>query len=219
MKSKQALVFGASGFIGGHLLHHLLESDAYANVIVVVRRPLNISHPKLTQHIGDFDSLPSLKHVLIADDVFCAVGTTRKKTPDLVAYRQVDYGLPVATAQIGMENGAKAFFLVSSVGADADSSVFYLKTKGEAERDIIRLGYESTHIFRPAAVTGNRQESRPLEKIMGWLSKATAPLLQGSWKKFRPIDGQSVARAMLRAGQSPKNGVHYYYWNEITTIL
>ncbi len=219
MKDKKALVFGASGFIGGHLLQYLLASDVYASVIVVVRRSLNISHPKLTQYIGDLDSLPSLKHLLIADDVFCAVGTTRKKTPDRTAYRQIDYGLPVAAAQIGKENGATAFFLVSSVGADADSSVFYLRTKGEAERDIIRLGYESTHVFRPAALTGARQESRPLEKVMGWLSKATASLLRGSWKKFRPIDGQSVALAMHRTGQSGRKGVHYYYWNEITALL
>lgn len=218
MGDKQALVFGASGFIGGYLLRYLLDSDAYGNVTAVVRQALPISHPKLTQCIGDLESLPSLRHLLVADDVFCAVGTTRKKTPDKAAYYQVDYGLPVAAAQIGKENGARAFFLVSSVGADARSSVFYLKTKGEAERDIINVGYDSTHIFRPAALTGNRQEPRPLEKVSGLLSKALAPLLSGTWKKYRPVDGQTVALAMVRAAQSPSKGVHYYHWNEITAL-
>lgn len=218
MRDKHALIFGASGFIGEHLLHYLLNCEAYAGVIAVVRQSLPISHPKLTQYIGDINSLPSLQHLLIADEVFCAIGTTRKKTPDKVAYHHIDYGLPVAAAKIGKENGARAFFMVSSVGADADSSVFYLRTKGEAERDIARVGYESTNFFRPAALIGTRRESRPLEKVFGSLSKAVSPLLKGSLTKYRPIDGQEVALAMLRAAQKCPKGVHYYYWNDITAL-
>lgn len=218
MGDKHALVFGASGFIGSHLLRYLLKCDTYTRVIVVVRQSLPLSHPKLTQYIGDIDSLPSLQHLLIADDVFCAVGTTRKKTPDKATYHRIDYGLPVVVARIAKENGARAFFMVSSVGADANSSVFYLRTKGEAERDIIRVGYESTHFFRPAALIGNREESRPLEKLFGGLSKVLSPLLRGSLTKYRPIDGQDVALAMFRAAQTSREGVHHYYWNDITAL-
>lgn len=218
MEKKRALIFGASGFIGGYLLDRALASKAYDTVIVVVRHYLPIEHPKLTQYIADHESLPSIKHLLIADDVFCAVGTTKKKTPDKAIYHKIDYGFPVDASKIAKENGAKAFFFVSSVGADANSSVFYLKTKGEAERDIIKVGYDRTHIFRPAALIGDRKESRKLEKIGGALSRLLSPLLRGPWKKFRPINGADLAEAMLNSAQTKKSGVHYYYWDHIKLL-
>lgn len=218
MANKCALVFGASGFIGNYLLSGLLASDVYDTVIIVVRKALAIDHPKLTQYIGDLESLESLKHLLMADDVFCSVGTTKKKTPNRVTYYQIDHDLPVTAAKIARENGAKAFVLVSAVGANPRSSIFYVKTKGETERDIIHLNYESTHIFRPAALMGDRKEFRLFEKLGVWLSRTISPLLMGSWRKFKPINGRVVASAMISAAQSPTKGVHYYYWDKITLL-
>lgn len=220
MGNKRALLFGASGFVGGYLLTELLANPTYSEVIVVVRKPLGIQHPKLREYIGDLNTIRSLQTQLVADHVFCTLGTTKKKTPDKTLYYQIDHDYPVAAAQIGKENGASAFFLVSSVGADPSSSTFYLKTKGEAERDIIALAYDATHIFRPSGLTGDRKESRIIEKVAGKILKVINGLLLGSMKKYRPIDGKEVAQAINQAASqvNPK-GVHYYYWNEIKSLL
>lgn len=215
MGEKKALLFGASGFIGGYLLAELLENPAYRQVTVVVRKPLELHHPKLQQLIGDYDSLSKLQDLLTADDVFCALGTTRKKTPDKKLYYQIDHDYPVKAAAITKENGATAYFLVSSIGADEHSSVFYTRTKGETERDIIALDFERTHIFRPSALTGDRAEKRTLEKVSGKIIKGINGLFRGSWTKYRSIDGQEVARAMNSIAANNIPGVHYYHWDEI----
>lgn len=162
---KKALLFGATGFIGSNLLRDLLDSPDYAEVIAVVRKPLSFSHKKLTVLIGDFASLPALRPQLVADEIFIALGTTRKHTPDEAEYYKVDHDYPVRAAEIAKANGARSVFLVTAVGANAKSGVFYVRTKGEVERDILALGFDHTHIFRPSQILGARTEERPRERL------------------------------------------------------
>ncbi|MDF0581183.1 NAD(P)H-binding protein [Bradyrhizobium yuanmingense] len=161
---KTALVFGATGFIGSHLLRDLLDSPDYSRVVAVVRKPLAGSDPKLTVLIGDLASLPALKPQLVADEIFIALGTTRKHTPDEAEYYKIDHDYPLLAAEIAKANGARSVFLVTAVGANTGSGVFYLRTKGEVERDILSLDFEHTHIFRPSMILGERDEDRPRER-------------------------------------------------------
>lgn len=212
---KKALIFGASGLIGSHLLEMLLADPDYEQVTVVVRKKLPVQHAKLKMLIGDFNSVASLKSELIADDVFIALGTTKKTTPDQTQYYQVDHDYPVLAAKLALENGAKWVGLVSAVGADARSTVFYVRTKGEAERDIEALGYPKTGIFRPSMLLGNRQENRPMERAFMSFWPKLNPLLQGSWNRYRGIDVQVVAAAMIRGAKNQKEKVKIYEWQDM----
>jgi uncharacterized protein YbjT (DUF2867 family) len=149
---KKAIIFGASGFVGSYLLDELLNNADYEQVTAVVRKNLNINHPKLKKLIGDYNSLPNIKEDFEADEIFITLGETH------------DY--PVLAAKIAKEKGAKSVFVLTAVGANVKSGISYVKTKGEIERDIIALDFKHTHIFRPSMIMGNRKENRPLEKII-----------------------------------------------------
>ena len=159
---KRAIVFGSSGFVGSHLLSELLNSSEYAEVTAVARKSLNITHPKLRTVIGDYTSLARVKSEIAADEVFIALGTTKTNSPKKAEYYQVDHDYPVLAARIAKERRAKSVFLVTAVGANPHSKFFYVRTKGETERDVIALDFEHTHIFRPSMITGNRKEKRSL---------------------------------------------------------
>ncbi len=196
---KSALVFGATGLIGGHLLRELLDSATYGKVTAVVRRDVGVRHPKFTQLSSDLQSINKIKEHLIATDVFCCLGTTRKKTPDLQDYYRIDHDYPVIAATLAKENHAQAFLLVSAVGANAESSNFYLRMKGETERDISAVGFGKLHIFRPSLLLVNGRR-------------------RGGWKRYRSIPATTVAQAMYQAAQKETKGTHIYYGNEMRNL-
>src|ERR1035438_9219435 len=178
---KRAIVFGSSGFVGSHLLSELLNSPDYGQVTAVVRKSLNITHPKLRTLICDYSSLAGVKSEIDADEVFIALGTTKKNSPKEAEYYQVDHDYPVLAARIAKERGAKSVFLVSAVDANPNSKFFYVRTKGETERDVIALNFEHTHIFRPSMIVGTRKEKRSLlEAALMRFWPALNPLL--TWK-------------------------------------
>lgn len=215
---KKALLFGATGFTGSSLLTFLLKDPDYDRVSVVVRKALTISDPKLRVIIGDFSTLPSLKDQLIADDVFIALGTTKKSTPDKKLYYQVDHDYPVLGAKLAKENGATAVFIITVIGADRFAKNAYLRTKGEVERDLIALDYKHVHIFRPSMILGARKEKRPLEKWLIGLFRNLNPLLIGKMNRFRGIEGEDIARAMIRAASEPAGDVTFYQWKEMDAL-
>ncbi|MCF2505671.1 NAD(P)H-binding protein [Dyadobacter sp. CY107] len=219
VKGKTAILFGASGFVGSYLLEGLLNDPDYAQVTIVVRKNLNISHPKLKMLIGDYHALPALKDEIVANDVFIALGTTKKSTPDQKIYYQVDHDYPVLAARIGKERGAKSVFLVSAVGPDAGSGIFYIRTKGETERDVIAQGLLHTHIFRPSMIMGDRKESRTLEKALIKIFSIINPLFVGPMQKYRGIEGKNIAKAMLAAAKKPAGKVKIYEWKEMNDLL
>jgi len=215
---KKALVFGATGFIGSKLLPMLLASADYERVTIVVRRDPGMDHAKLVTLIGDLDSLPMLGGQIEADDVFIALGTTKAKEPDQAAYYRVDHDYPVRAAALAQARGATGVFLVSVVGANTDSSMFYVRTKGETERDVIALGIARTHIFRPSQLLGQREESRLMERFTVAVWPAVDWLLMGGARKYRGIAGVDVARAMVRAASTGATGIHVHEWTEMQAL-
>jgi len=219
MQTKKALVFGASGFVGSMLVEELFNNNLYDIVTVVVRKPLAITHAKLKTVVADYNTLPNVKEQLVCDDVFIALGTTKKNTPDEKLYYQVDHDYPVLAATLAKQNGAKQVCLVSAVGPNLDSKIFYIRTKAETERDVIAVELEHTHIFRPSMLMGNRtNEKRPMEKFFIGLFAVVNPLLVGSLKKFRGVQGKDVARAMIAAANRQSLKVNVYEWVEIKRL-
>lgn len=215
---KKAILFGASGFVGGYLLKDLLQSEIYSEVTIVVRKPLNIQHPKLKMVLADYYSLAQNAAYLVADDVFISLGTTKKKTPNEKEYYQIDHDYPVLAAELTKANGAKTVSLVSAIGANAKSSIFYVKTKGEAERDVIAVGFDHTQIFRPSMIMGSREESRPLEKVFIKLFSVINLLLVGGLNKYRGITAKEIAKSMFKAAQQPEKKVNIYHWEEMKDL-
>lgn len=197
---RTALVAGASGLVGMELIRQLVESPDYLRVVALVRRKLDIQHPKLIQEVIDFDHPDPVK--IVGDDYFCALGTTLSKAGSKVAQYRVDCEYPVAIGKIALANGARQCLLVSSIGADYKSSNFYLRTKGELEQKLAALGFEAFIAARPSMLFGNRKEFRPLERISIPLFRLFEPLMVGKWKKYRGIHAKTVAAAMIDlAGQ------------------
>jgi len=213
---KKALLFGASGFVGSHLLQELLNNADYDQVTIVVRKDLAITHRKLKTLIGDYHSLPELKASLVADDLFIALGTTKRKTPDKAEYYRVDHDYPVLAATIAKENGATAIFIITAVGANADSGITYVKTKGQVEKAIIALDFQHTHIFRPSMILGKRTEKRLMEKSLIKLWNFINPVLPA---KYKGMDGKDIAKAMNNAAKDQVEKVKIYHWKEMNQLL
>ena len=217
---KRAIVFGSSGFVGSHLLRELLNSSDYGQVTAVARKSLNITHPKLRTLIGDYNSLASVKSEIAADEVFIALGTTRANSPEKAEYYQVDHDYPILAARIAIEQGAKSVFLVTAVGANPNSKFFYVRTKGETERDIIALNFEHAHIFRPSMIIGKRKERRSLleEALMKFWS-ALNPLLKWKGDKYKGITGEDIAKAMIKSAKNQTEKLKIYHWRELHDLL
>jgi uncharacterized protein YbjT (DUF2867 family) len=210
MENRKALVIGATGLIGRSLVFELLKSDAYSEVIVLTRRDLVIKHSKLNQQLIDFDLLPNYSSYIQVDDVFCCMGSTQAKTPDLTLYRKIDFTYPLQVAKMTKELGAKQFLLVSSMGANINSSIFYSRLKGEIEKAILDLNFPIYKIFRPSLLLGSRNESRPLETISQYLMRVLNVFFIGPLKKYKAIPGSTVAKAMLKTSLLNEPGTFTY---------
>jgi uncharacterized protein YbjT (DUF2867 family) len=195
--SKHALLAGASGLVGDRCLARLLDHPAYDRVTVLSRRPLALSHAKLHVELVDFDGLQSLGER--CDELFCCLGTTIRKAGSQKAFRRVDHDYPLTLATLGKAAGAQQFLLVSALGANAQSSVFYSRIKGETERDIAAIGLRKVIFMRPSILLGERREHRPGERAGVFVGRLIAPLLVGPLRKYRPIHADDVAAAMLYA--------------------
>jgi uncharacterized protein YbjT (DUF2867 family) len=195
--SRRALVAGASGLIGAHCLRRLLACTVYAEVLALVRRPLPLTHARLTQAVIDFDALPASLPAGGFDDVFCCLGTTIGKAGSQPAFRRVDFDYPVALAHAVRERGAQRFLLVSALGANAASSVFYNRVKGEVEQAVAAAGIEHTWCFRPSLLLGARSERRAGERAAILFARLAAPLLLGPLARYRAIEAAAVAAAMV----------------------
>lgn len=214
-------VIGATGLIGGHLVDLLQQVSSVETIRVLVRRPVNFQQSKVVVKLVDFSDAESFKLAIDGSDaVFCAVGTTQKKVKgNREAYRKVDHDIPVNAARFCSETGCEHFLLVSSVGADARNSNFYLKLKGEVEDAILRLPLKSVHIFRPSILLGERQENRPAEKIGQVIMKNLSFLLAGKYRKYKPIYAREVAMAMVRSYQLHTDGIYIHEFNRMKNLI
>ena len=195
--SQIAIVTGATGLVGNSLLTQLLEDPYFTKVISISRRDSGIKHTKLSQYIGPLDDPEFLKTNIKGDILFCCVGTTIKKAGSKEAFKRVDLEIPVLMGEIALENQVSAICVVSSIGANANGSNFYLRTKGEMENAILNLGFKKTTIVRPSMLLGNRKEFRFGEEIGKLVMIPSNFLLFGRFKKYRAIKAETVARAMI----------------------
>lgn len=222
MALRTALVLGATGLVGSQTARHLAAHPAYEKVICLVRRPLGPAPAggRLEERIVDFAALdPSVFGA--ATDFYCAIGTTMKKAGSREAFRAVDYDLPLRVGELATRSaGVKRIALVSSVGADPRSSTFYLRTKGELEDALARLPLSALHVMRPSLLLGARGEVRTGESIAAVVARATNGLLLGGLRKWRAIDSDLVARAMVAAmvGDDPRPPVQIHEHDAIVAL-
>ena len=215
---KKAVLLGASGLIGESLLEQLLSNSNYKEVLTVGRKKLERQHPKLKQLVVDFDKLTDYAPHIQGDVVFCCLGTTKNKTPDQVQYKKIDYQYPLDAAAIAQNNGVEQYHLVSALGANPSSSIFYTKTKGEVERDLKAIPFKSVHIYQPSLLVGERKESRNLEGLMTVVMQILNPFLISGLRKYRSIKIEKVALAMLKKSLEDASGTFVYPSDKIEEI-
>lgn len=194
---KSAIVLGATGLTGGLLLNKLLDDPRYARIIVLSRSSAAIENPKVEEHLVDIVDLTTHSEIFQADEVFCCIGTTRAKTTDKKKYKAIDYGIPVSAARLCKANDINTFIVVSALGANPSSSLFYSRIKGEMEQDVIRIGLPKTHILQPSLIGGKRKERRLGEWIAQQFMRALRLVLVGSLKKYRAVPPVDIAVCMV----------------------
>ncbi|HCE55703.1 MAG: nucleoside-diphosphate sugar epimerase [Lutibacter sp. BRH_c52] len=194
---KTAIILGASGLTGQQLLAKLIVDDRYKTIKLFSRKKTENTSSKVIEIVGDLLALENFKEDFTADELFVCIGTTAKKTPDKTQYKNIDFGIPAAAAKLAKENHIPTFIVVSAMGANAESSVFYNKTKGEMEQAVLSEKIKHTYFLRPSIISGNRNENRPMEKIGIAIFKLLQPLMVGKLKKYRLIEAENIAKAMI----------------------
>jgi len=206
--------------VGNYLLQELANDPYFETIRVIVRRPFVKTNDKIEVKLVDFNDYESLKLAIDGSDVlFCLVGTTQKKVKgDTDLYRKIDFDIPVKAARMCKETGCEKFIIITSVGADSKSKNFYLRLKGEVEDAIANSGLESIHIMQPSILLGERKEARTGERIGKAVMNGVSFLLIGALRKYKPLRGWSVARAMINVSKNNIKGIHRYGYNEIKNL-
>ena len=195
---KTALLFGASGLVGSHLLNQLISNNNYSKIKLFVRSTIEIDDPKIEIIETDFNNLENHKEDIKGDDCFFCIGTTKKNSPDKNEYRNIELDIPEEIAKIAKSNLVNSFIFVSALYANSKSSGDYVRFKGLVEEELKRLNFPKLAIMRPSFLLGNRKEKRVGEKIGILVFKILSPLLLGPIKKMRPIHSATVAKAMIK---------------------
>ncbi len=202
---KKVLIAGATGLIGGYLLKSLENDPEISEIIALTRNPIEKPNSKVQWKVTDFDRIDAAT-IENADAVFCCLGTTIKKAGSQEAFRKVDHTYVVDLAKASKEAGCGKFLVVSAIGSDANSSIFYNRVKGEMENDLRELSISRTVVFHPSMLIGPRSEKRLGERIGIAVGKLVAPLMGGGLRKYRPIHAEVVAKAMLRYAKDSQPG-------------
>ena len=190
---KTAIILGATGLTGGILLEKLLEDDTYDKIKLFSRSSVGINSPKIEEFIIDMFQLETHSETFKADVVFCCIGTTKSKTPNKDTYKKIDYGIPVAAAKLAKQNDIKTFIVISALGASENSNVFYNKTKGEMQRDVLLQKIKKTYILQPSLIVGDRNESRFGENLAEVFMKVFGFLIPA---KYKMIEAETIAEAL-----------------------
>lgn len=220
MAGKTAILIGATGLVGAHCLELLLSSPFYEKVIAVVRRPLKLRHERLQVIETSFDRLGEALEGIKADDAFCCLGTTIRKAGTKAEFHKVDYGYAFEFAHRMQANGTRHFLLVSALGANPGSSVFYNRVKGMLEMDVRALGFPSFTIFQPSFLVGERAEKRLGEAVGIRVTSLISPFLKGPLSHVHPVRGDELAAAMVAAAQQDDvTGTRILRYRDIQTLL
>ena len=198
---KKAIILGATGLTGSHLLELLLENPNYETITVFTRKKLPNIHPKLEEHEIDLLKLSDYADKFNADVVFCCIGTTKAKTPNKQLYRAVDYGIPVEAAKLCKQNNINSFIAISAIGANAESKIFYNRLKGEMERDVLAQQIKHTQLLQPSLIVGNRDEKRLGEDLSKRFMKLFGFLIPA---RYKMIEGKTIAQAMVQLAGKPR---------------
>ena len=201
-KMKTALIFGSSGLIGNQLLNIIIQNDNYNHIKLFVRSIPENNNSKVEIIQTDFTNLEKYKDLIIGDDCFFCIGTTRKNAPNKSEYRRVEHNIPINVAKIAKSNLVTSFIYVSSLGANPNSSGFYLKNKGQVEEELINLNFPKLAVIRPSILLGKRKENRVGEKIGVYVMQKLSPFFLGNLKKYKPIQAKYVAKAMVEIVQN-----------------
>ena len=215
---KTALLFGASGLVGSHVLSQLISNNNYSKIKLFVRSSIDISDPKIEIIQTDFNNLENHREDIKGDDCFFCIGTTKQNSPDKNEYRRVELDVPKEIAQIAKSNSVNSFVFVSSGYADPKSSGDYLRFKGEVEEELKKLNFPKLGIMRPSFLLGDRKEKRIGEKIGIFVFKLLTPLFVGPLKKMKPIHSAIVAKAMIAVTQN-NNSKIIFESDEISEII
>ena len=196
---KTALLFGASGLVGNHLLNQLIKDTNYSKIKLFVRSVTKIIDPKVEIIKTDFNNLQNHKEDVKGDDCFFCIGTTKQNSSNKDEYRRVELDIPKEIAKIAKLNLVNSFIFVSAIYANPNSSGDYVRFKGLVEEELKRLNFPKLALMRPSFLMGDRKEKRVGEKIGIFVFKLLSPLLLGPIKKMRPIHSEKVAKAMIKA--------------------
>ncbi|WP_168121333.1 NAD(P)H-binding protein [Paenibacillus sp. HB172176] len=197
---RTAVVAGATGLVGNELVKLLLWNKSYRKVIVLVRKRMNLTHPRLEQLVLDFDRLCELPPGLLGGaDVYCTLGTTRKKAGSKERFEHVDYDYPIMLGKVAKRDGANRMLIITAMGANEKSLFFYSRVKGKVESDLQAMCPSKLHIFRPSLIIGERRERRFGEAVAARLAKSCAFLFMGGLRKYKPIAAKRIAQAMIAA--------------------
>ena len=213
---KTALLIGATGLVGSHLLDLLLKDPRFNTVKVFTRRSTGKKDEKLEEFIIDFDYVKGWAHQLSGDVLFSSLGTTIRKAGNQDVQYKIDYTYQYEVANQASQNGVGTYVLVSSAGAGSKSGIFYSRMKGELEEAVSKLSFPNIRIIRPGILDGQRNESRPLEKAAIEISRVLAYI--PGIKQFRPVHANVVAKAMINAAFDGSAGIRKYELEEVFTL-
>lgn len=215
MATRAVLLVGATGLVGRECLRLLVADDTVARVVLLARRALPAVAPRagtIEAHVVDFERLSSYAEMFAVDQIVCALGTTIEQAGTQDRFRHVDHDYPLEVARLGLAAGARHFLLVSAIGADPASSIFYNRVKGEVERDLLAMGYPSVTIVRPSLLIGEREEFRLGEAIAKRLAFLIPP-------RYKPVDATAVAAVLVRAAREDRPGARVIESREISRLL
>lgn len=216
---RTAIVIGATGVTGKHITRKLLAAKAYKKVLVFSRRALAYKHPKLVNHVVDFDAIDTWADRVRGDDLFSALGTTLAQAGSKEAQYRVDYSYQAAVIEAAASNGVARLFLVSSPQASLKSPFFYSRMKAELDGFAESMPFSTRVFFRPAIIRGERPDNRPAEKISGLISEQLANWVPGM-QKYKPIKGKTLAQAIVNCACGDlSEGTHNYELDEIFELV
>lgn len=218
MAQKHALIAGATGLVGNELLQQLIRGRQYHTISILSRHEVETTSKRVETIIVDYDALTD-DQIPEVDDVFCCLGTTMNKAGSKDAFRKVDYDYPLQVAEITRRKGAQQYLLVSAMGADKSSYIFYNRVKGEVEEAIAKLGFDAFHVFRPSMLLGERTETRLGEQIGQVVMQGVAPLMVGGLKKYQAIPAETVAEAMVHVARKELTGVYVFESDKIQELM
>ncbi|MEJ4089695.1 NAD(P)H-binding protein [Galbibacter orientalis] len=194
---KIAIILGATGLTGSLLLKKLIKDDRYKTIKLFSRSATTISDPKIKEHIVDLLNLELSNTDFTADEVYCCIGTTKSKTPNKSTYKAIDYGIPMAAAALSKANNINTFIVISALGANPKSKLFYNRIKGKMEKDVLKINILNTYILQPSLISGKREEKRAGEWFFKQLMKALNYIMVGPLKKYQSVAPEKIATTMV----------------------